>query len=99
MSIRAIIKLFETTEEEFAMVERQIPTPRWLGLLLFFFAFGAILWALTVSVDRTVVLYDEGIDGAKICTQVETPKGVTSCESFSQEDLDSFEWIPALSPR
>ncbi len=49
------------------------------------------------ELDRPVVRYDLSIAGKKVCTQVETSKGVMSCESFSKKGLDSFEWQPALS--
>lgn len=79
------------------MVTRDVSTPRWLGFTLVMLAIAACLWGVLTAISRPVVLYDEDASGNQICTQVETDNGVTSCESYTADELSTFEWQPALS--
>lgn len=100
MSIRAIINLFETTERKVYTRKPTSSMPRWIGIAQLMAVAAVLYFAVTGYLDRTTVIYDLDDTGKSVCTQVETKKGVMSCESFTKKELDSFHWEnPAPSSR
>ena len=83
------------------MAHYQLPARRVPpGLVLFvvgILALVLLLLSVKMDVDCSLVLYDEDVAGNKVCLQVETPRGVTSCESVPVAEQAKMEWVPRLS--
>ncbi len=74
-------------------------------VLIGFVALGlmALIALFVVAVDdylsKPVVYYDEDASGQQVCRMVETSKGDLPCTAFSDVELATFEWQPALTSR